>query len=647
MDKAVDEKVTKNLSLMLIDLMAGDESVVGRADYNHMSKENIDLALKYLLDNPDLNDEQKAFLLTNSWKINYRDQPPTPQTFISEKYLGPAATHTYDRIKKVFMNFMDPLVSYRNLILYPHIGWGKYVGRFTTFIHTPEGKKIANEVHIGDKVCTPNGKIATVINRKIFPDEEFATITFSDKRTSHVGLDHFFKAAKSYNTKQYDKETKKYIRTLPQPCWKIITIREILKDLEKNPKAKWFIPITEPIYYGERIHNINPYTLGVVLGTNFFNKAIPENYLYDSIKNRISLLQGLLDTKGIVKIIKKKPCIIFSADSQIKNSFMTLVRGLGGLAWDKNDEIHVTFPTNDFPLFRLENKQKIIDKYFNNKKLTPQYLYIEKIERTENNEGLCIEIDDDEKLFLIDDYIVTHNSYLSTLITLYINTHVAMMRNPYKFFGLNPATLLTQLLVSYSLKKSSELLLEPLMAIMETSPFYEKVHTRESMAKREKDFQRQNKIDRIYWTTASPSADIQVSSGASIRTASSPTSLLGLSVLSGTMSELAFFRDAGKALALHEQIITNKGDKAIKDIHVGDFVLSPNGNFTEVIDIPWEGEDVLYEIEVEDGRKVQCNAKHLWPVKYIENGIEIKKIVTTQYMINNPNIQFDIQEYLL
>lgn len=263
MNKPLDSKTLSNLSLMLVDLMAGDEAILARPEYLSLSKSNIELALNFLLNNPNLDDKQKAFLFSNSWKINYRDKPPTPQNFISEKYLGPAAVHTYDRIKTVFEQFMDPSKPYRNLILYPHIGWGK--------------------------------------------------------------------------------------------------------------------------------------------------------------------------------------------------------------------------------------------------------------------------------------------SYLSMLTTLYIGTHLSMMRNPYKFFGLNPATVLAQLLVSYSLKKSSEVLLEPLLAILETSPFFEKVHTRESMAKKEADFARMNNIDRIYWTTASPTSQIQLSNGANIKTASSPSSLLGLSVVSGVLSELAFFRDAGKS----------------------------------------------------------------------------------------------------
>jgi hypothetical protein len=164
------------------------------------------------------------------------------------------------------------------------------------------------------------------------------------------------------------------------------------------------------------------------------------------------------------------------------------------------------------------------------------------------------------------------------------------------------------------------------------------------MAKKEADFVRQNSIDRIYWTTASPTSQIQLSNGANIKTASSPSSLLGLSVVSGVLSELAFFRDAGKALALDELIVTDCGNRTMAEVQVGDKVLSPSGDYTEVVAIPWEGVDDLYEIEMEDGRTVRCNAKHLWPVTYRKNGQTFHEVVETQFMIDHPEIEFDIQE---
>lgn len=258
----MDVKQLKNTSSMLIDLLNGDPSIFHREDYKMLNMNEIKLAFNYLKSRPEITQQDKMFLASNAWRVNYKDKPPTPANFISEKYLGPVALYTYPRVKKTFEEFLNPMMPYRNAILYPHIGFGK--------------------------------------------------------------------------------------------------------------------------------------------------------------------------------------------------------------------------------------------------------------------------------------------SYLSGLITIYIGVHLSMMREPYRFFGLNPASVLTQLLISYSLRKSSELLLEPLTAILENSPFFEKVHTRESMIKKEKEFGRKSCIDKIYWTTAVPTSAIQMSGGANMKLVSSPHALLGLTVVSAVLSELSFFRDAGK-----------------------------------------------------------------------------------------------------
>ena len=77
-------------------------------------------------------------------------------------------------------------------------------------------------------------------------------------------------------------------------------------------------------------------------------------------------------------------------------------------------------------------------------------------------------------------------SSASVLISLYVAVLISLMRDAKKFFGLSPASVLCQVLISYSLKKSSEVLLEPFLNILETATFFERSHTRESMIKRDK-----------------------------------------------------------------------------------------------------------------------------------------------------------------
>ncbi len=69
--------------------------------------------------------------------------------------------------------------------------------------------------------------------------------------------------------------------------------------------------------------------LGIRCKSEF--KFIPEQYLFSSIDDRISLLQGLMDTDGTV--CKKSGCPSYSTSSiKLRDNFCELVRSLGGIA---------------------------------------------------------------------------------------------------------------------------------------------------------------------------------------------------------------------------------------------------------------------------------------------------------------------------
>lgn len=725
-------KELANSQDLLRDLIQGDPYALKRFENLNLDIDAIKTALKFITDNDKLSQEDKAKLLQDSWKINFRSKPPTPEEFLSEKYLGYTAVSLYPRVQNAFKEFLNPTAAYRNLILYPHIGWGKLVLN-TCIIYTYEGPKLVKDIKVGDIICTPDGKTANVINKQNYPDAPIYKVTFSDGRTSYVGGPHFWKAAYSHNTRKWNPEKKAYDKCKPEPCWKIITTEKIVEDMKEHPNHRWFIPLTKPIIHKKKDHIIPPYTLGALLGDGYFgekqvtlvgddleifqeavslkeelktpmkkqkyttnyrksskeilpeisrlglgeclsySKFIPDEYLYDSVENRIALLQGLMDMDGTVENVGSKAKVsnrrahpsFWTTSEKLKDNILTLIYGLGGTAkWSKRTKgnsgtknqdayvIYFNFPENNFPIFSLERKQKYIDEEYEREKeykekRKPQALHIKSIEKTDLKGGACIETDDEERLFLTDNYIVTHNSFLSTLVTLYLDTCVSLMRNPAKYFGVSQATSFSSMLISYSLKKSSELLVAPFLNILESSPFFEKVTRREAMQDLVKEYQLSDKpIEKLYYTTAAKdkSSVLEFDSGLSVKVASSPQALLGLTLVSATFSELAFFTDAGKALDLNERVLMADGSsKSIKDVKVGDILLHPYSKTSVVESIPWEGKDDLYEIEVEDGRTVKCNKNHMWPVKYKDDKGSIHQtIVDTKFMIDHPKFEFDL-----
>jgi len=172
---------------------------------------------------------------------------------------------------------------------------------------------------------------------------------------------------------------------------------------------------------------------------------------------------------------------------------------------------------------------------------------LKSIKKVESVEQQCIKIADPDGLFVTKNGIVTHNTYSAMLISLYIDTHIALMRDAKIYLGLNPASAIARAFLSFSIDKVQETLLEPFILALENSPVYEKVHTRDSMAKREIEQAHSNQIDKIFWTTASPTSHIHISNGTQIKIVSSLHRLLGLNLIGGAVTELTHFREAGKS----------------------------------------------------------------------------------------------------
>jgi hypothetical protein len=144
-------------------------------------------------------------------------------------------------------------------------------------------------------------------------------------------------------------------------------------------------------------------------------------------------------------------------------------------------------------------------------------------------------------------------SLISILANLYVAYHLWLMRNPKHYLGIAPANPLAQILISFSLDKAKELLVEPFIAILESTALFERCKTLDSMHKKQKEYGN----NKICWTTASATSVFTFSNGTNIKIASSATRLLGISIIMGMVSELSFFQDRGFSQNYIWQIITD------------------------------------------------------------------------------------------
>lgn len=204
-------------------------------------------------------------------------------------------------------------------------------------------------------------------------------------------------------------------------------------ELFKIPDNKYDYRIkqTNPTNYGGVVGmSSNMYTdvlkqLGL-FGKRSNDKFIPDQLKYDSIENRLSLLQGLMDSDGT---ITKNGSITFTTVSaQLAHDVIWLARSLGF----RSSIQHVRKPSYTYNsikkvgqlAYTIQMTGKHNDKVFRLtrklervKKCSSLTKTIVSIEQCEPDEAVCIKVDNESHLFLTNDFTVTHNTLLAKRIS--------------------------------------------------------------------------------------------------------------------------------------------------------------------------------------------------------------------------------------
>jgi len=183
-----------------------------------------------------------------------------------------------------------------------------------------------------------------------------------------------------------------------------------------------------PFQFGFPVRNgwqsLYDYTSRVGLTScNSHTKFIPSEYLTASFQQRLDLLRGLMDTDGTVCSRTGTAFEYTTVSPRLRDDFISLVRSLGGVCGVSEKElpngpayrIRPALPNNINP-FLLPRKADIVNprsEYGSPKR------YIESVEFAFNDEAQCIMVDADDSLYLMDDYVVTHNTFIAAVIVLW------------------------------------------------------------------------------------------------------------------------------------------------------------------------------------------------------------------------------------
>ena len=298
-------------------------------------------------------------------------------------------------------------------------------------ICTPNGFVRNGDLRVGDYVIGQNGLPTRVTG--IFPQgiQKLYKVEFSDGVSCDSGLEHL------WNVNSSEQRNSKE----PDNSFKTISLREILENglyvnFENLSFYNFKVPMAEPVHFNERKISFDPYVVGymisrekpdkdlsVLTDIESNSKFIHEDYLYNSIENRIKLLNGLMDCNGTCK---KNGSVCYTTKSKkLAENVKTLVLSLGGFAclkekYDKksiNNEIQyeVTFVICDstIPIFKIKRKQNRVVYQKNGER------FISKVEYIGDEECQCIKVDAEDELYLTRDFIVTHNTSLTTSLANY------------------------------------------------------------------------------------------------------------------------------------------------------------------------------------------------------------------------------------
>lgn len=148
------------------------------------------------------------------------------------------------------------------------------------------------------------------------------------------------------------------------------------------------------------------------------NKFIPDIYKFNSFNNRLALLQGLMDTDGY---ISKSGTMQFSSSSErLIDDFIELVESFGGVC-KKHKKIIKNKFVSYFVTFKLSENiipvslpRKVI-RVTTKRKYNPARA-IDQIKYIGKQDCRCLTVDAKDSLFVIDHYIVTHNTVQSATI---------------------------------------------------------------------------------------------------------------------------------------------------------------------------------------------------------------------------------------
>lgn len=320
---------------------------------------------------------------------------------INDDFLNNWLPENHEKIKleDYQVDFTNQAIKHKRGIVFAPTSAGK-AQPLNSLVATPSGFKKIKDLKLKEKICVPSGGYALV--KGIFPQgkKKICKITFSNNDVVECCENHLWKI--SYNQKTEVKQTKEIIELIKKE--KVFVQNPKKVDFEEKPTK------ADPVFFGLMV--------GVVINDIKNLKSeeieIPEEYIFNSVEVRKQFLEGLLEAKCLAGT---KGLYFITYSKKFNEQLRLLIHSLGGLVFTKiklkNKKISfinkIHLPKN---LLKFKDKKmnEIHQEHKNKKR------FIKKIEYTESQECLCISVDHPDQLYITNNFVVTHNTFILTSI---------------------------------------------------------------------------------------------------------------------------------------------------------------------------------------------------------------------------------------
>ena len=391
---------------------------------------------------------------------------PKPEEFTSKlvtQHLQPL-TRTQDLLLQALRDEASPIV-----IALGAAGSGKAMP-LDTKVLVPNGWASLGELSVGDTILDSSSQLQTILGYYPQGVTDCYRITFADGRQVDCSSDHLWEVFDGSSTRNKTPQVLPLKTILAKPRLARVGVRLFehqmpTRELPVDPYILgcllgdgYFGPSSTSLSSAdselvERFRSTgyeltrsktNPCDYGLkgekalllrnylrksgLAGTRSDTKFIPEEYLLGSLDQRWALLQGLMDTDGTAGTDG-------SLSFQVSNKLLAeqvqrLIWSLGGICKLASRKVHYTYkgakyegktgyrlsirfnnPTGDTlsrSVFRLTRKRERTKNYQYKNLLC---LRFKKIERVADVETACIRVSSSDRLFVVDNYVLTHNTW--------------------------------------------------------------------------------------------------------------------------------------------------------------------------------------------------------------------------------------------